>query len=41
MDCGKAGNFGSVPGMLTPGRAGELIKALVDRGVDMACIQET
>jgi len=44
MDCRKAGDFGSVSGMLTHwqvGRAGEVIEALSDRKVDVACIQET
>jgi len=43
MDCGKAGDFGSVPGMLThlTGRSGEVVEALLDRKADVACIQET
>jgi len=45
MDCGKTGDFGLVPGMLSvdslTGRAGEVVKALSDRKVDVACIQET
>jgi len=44
MDCGKAGDFGSVTGTYVDsltGRAGEVIEALSDRKVDVACIQET
>jgi len=37
---GKAGNFVLVHRTL-PGRAGELIEALTDREVDVACFQET
>ena len=42
MDCRKAGDFGSVPWNVDSltGRAGEVVQALLDRKVDVACIQE-
>jgi len=41
MNCRKAGDFKSVPGMFSvTDRAGEVVEALSDRKVDIAHIQE-